>query len=92
MLGDGGQSIDVMVVAEGFVILGEQAGGNAHAQLFQGQHAQVAIQHQVLGLFAVGLDDGQRLDQPHLIDAGDDLLVLAGAHHPIGHLLPCHRF
>jgi hypothetical protein len=79
-------SLLMVVVAEGLVVLGEQAGADAHAQLLQGQHAQVAVQHQVLGLLAVGLDDGQRLDQPHFVDAGDDLFVLAGAHDTVGHL------
>lgn len=87
VLGDGRQPIDVMVVGKTFVVFGEQTGADAHAQLFQGQYAQMAVQHQVLGLFSVGLDDGQRLDQSHLVDAGDDLFVLACAHDAVGHLL-----
>ena len=55
VLGDRRQSVDVMVVAECFVVLGEQARAHIHAQLFQGLHAQVAVEHQVLGLLAVGL-------------------------------------
>ena len=47
----------------------------------------MAVQYQVLGLLAVGLDDGERLDQAHLVDAGDVLFVLAGVHHPVRHLL-----
>jgi hypothetical protein len=79
--------VDMVVVRVTFVITGEQAGADAHAPFFQCQHPQMAVQHQVLGLFAVGLDDRQRLDQPHLVDAGDDLFVFAGTHHPVRHLL-----
>jgi len=68
VLGDGRQPVDMVVVGVTFVVLGEQAGADAHAQFLQGQHTQVAVQHQEFGLFAVGLDDGQRLDQPHLVD------------------------
>jgi hypothetical protein len=69
MLGDGGGSIDVMVVAEGLVLLGEQAGADAHAPLLHGQFAKVTFQHQVLGRYAFGLDDEQRIDKTHLVDS-----------------------
>ena len=57
-----------------FFITCQQARTGTHTQLFQGKDAQVAVQNEVLGFLAVGLDDGQRLDQPHLVDAGDNLL------------------
>lgn len=56
VLGDRRQPRDMMVLRVTFVVFGEQAGANAHAQLLEGQHTQVAVQQQVLGLFAVGLE------------------------------------
>ena len=66
MLGDGRQSVDVVVVGVTFVIFGEQAGADPHAQLLQGQHTQVGVQHQVFGLLAVGLD-GRQLTVCHYL-------------------------
>ncbi len=84
---DGGEAVDPVVVGVGLVILGKQARGFVQAQLFQGQHAQVAVQQEVLGFLGIGVQDGQGFDQSDLVDAGDDLLVLTSAHHAVRHLL-----
>jgi len=75
-----------VVVGVGLVIFGKQALSFAQAQFLQGQDAQVAVQQQVLGVLGIGVQDRQGFDQPYLVEAGDDLLVFASAHHAVWHL------
>ncbi len=86
MLLDSREPVDPVAVGVSLVVLGKQARGLVQAQLFQGQDAQVAVQQQVLGLLGIGVQDSQGFDQPYLVEAGDDLLVFASAHHAVWHL------
>lgn len=69
MLLDGGEPIDSVVVAVGFVVFGKQACHLVQPQFFEGQHPQMAVEQQLFRLAGIGLDDGQGLDQANFMDA-----------------------
>jgi hypothetical protein len=88
---DGGEPVDAVVVGVGLVALGQQAGGFVHTEVFQGQHPEVAIEQNEFRLGRIVLDHRQGFDQANFMDGGDNLLVLASAHHSVRDAFAGHQ-